>query len=135
MDPCLLYRLLKQLRKRLDPLEAHVPAVILACCKLKIWTMGTLNINCSTWMDWFHGGLQFQIEHHLFPRLPRRNLRKISLFVIELCKKHNFLDTSASFFKANEMALKTLQTVALQARDLKNPVSKNLVWEAVNAHG
>ncbi len=24
----------------------------------------------------FHGGLQFQIEHHLFPRLPRANFRK-----------------------------------------------------------
>ena len=32
-------------------------------------TDGTLNILCSSWMDWFHGGLQFQIEHHLFLRL------------------------------------------------------------------
>ncbi|XP_065850475.1 acyl-lipid (9-3)-desaturase-like [Euphorbia lathyris] len=98
-------------------------------------TMGTLNINCSTWMDWFHGGLQFQIEHHLFPRLPRCNLRKISPFVIELCKKHNLPYNSASFYKANEMTLKTLRTAALQARDLTNPVPKNLVWEAVNTHG
>lgn len=25
--------------------------------------------------DWFHGGLQFQLEHHLMPRLPRDQLR------------------------------------------------------------
>jgi fatty acid desaturase len=29
-----------------------------------------------TWQRRFHGGLQFQIEHHLFPRLPRANYRK-----------------------------------------------------------
>ena len=28
-------------------------------------------------LDWVHIGLQFQIEHHLFPRLPRHNLRPL----------------------------------------------------------
>ena len=36
----------------------------------------TMNVDCPRFMDWFHGGLQFQIEHHLFPRLPRHNLRE-----------------------------------------------------------
>ncbi|KDP34092.1 hypothetical protein JCGZ_07663 [Jatropha curcas] len=98
-------------------------------------TKGTLNINCSSWMDWFHGGLQFQIEHHLFPRLPRCQLRKISPFVKELCKKHHLPYDSASFWKANVMTIRTLSAAALQARDLANPVPKNLVWEAVNTHG
>ncbi|GMN36008.1 hypothetical protein TIFTF001_005683 [Ficus carica] len=98
-------------------------------------THGTLDISCPSWMDWFHGGLQFQIEHHLFPRLPRCQLRKVSPFVKELCKKHNLPYDCASFWKANLLTLKTLRSVALQARDLSNPVPKNLVWEAVNTHG
>ncbi|KAF3447537.1 hypothetical protein FNV43_RR12723 [Rhamnella rubrinervis] len=98
-------------------------------------TRGTLNILCPSWMDWFHGGLQFQIEHHLFPRLPRCNLRKASPFVKELCKKHNLPYNCVSFWKANVLTLKTLKTAALQARDLANPVPKNLVWEAVHTHG
>ncbi|OAY26867.1 acyl-lipid (9-3)-desaturase [Manihot esculenta] len=98
-------------------------------------TKGTLNINCSSWMDWFHGGLQFQIEHHLFPRLPRCHLRKVSPFVRELCKKHNLPYHSASFWNANVMTIRTLRAAALQARDFANPVPKNLVWEAVNTHG
>jgi fatty acid desaturase len=49
----------------------------------------TMDIDCSPWMDWFHGGLQFQIEHHLFPRIPRHNLRKVMPYVKELSKKHN----------------------------------------------
>ncbi|XP_075508259.1 acyl-lipid (9-3)-desaturase-like [Primulina tabacum] len=98
-------------------------------------TTGTLNITCSSWMDWFHGGLQFQIEHHLFPRLPRWQLRKISPFVRELCKKHGFPYNSASFLEANVMTVQTLRNAALQARDFSKPVPKNLVWEAVNTHG
>ena len=41
----------------------------------------TMDVDCSEWMDWFHGGLQFQIEHHLFPRVPRHNLREVQKLV------------------------------------------------------
>ncbi|CAE7910165.1 sld1 [Symbiodinium sp. KB8] len=55
----------------------------------------------SNWMThWFHGGLQYQIEHHLFPRLPRHNLGQVAPRVRALCKKYDvpyvldsFLDT------------------------------------------
>lgn len=49
-------------------------------------------------MDWFHGGLQFQIEHHLFPRVPRRNLRRIAPAVKKFCKKHDLPYRSADFW-------------------------------------
>ncbi|KAL0397956.1 UNVERIFIED_CONTAM: Delta(8)-fatty-acid desaturase [Sesamum calycinum] len=98
-------------------------------------TSGTIDIACSSWMDWFFGGLQFQLEHHLFPRLPRCHLRKISPLVQELCKKHNLPYRSLSFFEANIWTLRTLRAAALEARDLSSPVPKNLLWEAVNTHG
>ena len=96
---------------------------------------GTLDISCSTWMDWYFGGLQFQLEHHLFPRLPRCQLRTIAPTVKELCKKHNLPYRSLSFWEANVSTIRTLRTAALQARNLSNPVPKNLVWEALNTHG
>ncbi|KAG8375669.1 hypothetical protein BUALT_Bualt10G0124500 [Buddleja alternifolia] len=98
-------------------------------------TSGTLNIKCSSWMDWFHGGLQFRIDHHLFPRLPRSQLRRASLFVKELCKKHGLPYNSASFWEANNMTIRTLRNVATEDRDFTKPVPKNLVWEAVKTHG
>ncbi|XP_061366849.1 acyl-lipid (9-3)-desaturase-like [Gastrolobium bilobum] len=98
-------------------------------------TKGTLGIKCSAWMDWFHGGLQFQVEHHLFPRLPRCNLRKIAPLVRDLCKKHDLPYNCVSFWKANVLTIQTLRNAALKAQDLSNPVPKNLVWEAVNTHG
>ncbi|KAL1549796.1 Delta 8 Fatty Acid Desaturase [Salvia divinorum] len=98
-------------------------------------TSGTIDISCSPNMDWFFGGLQFQLEHHLFPRLPRCHLRKISPLVQELCKKHKLPYISLSFVEANKWTLRTLRTAALEARKMADPASKNLIWEAVNTHG
>ncbi|CAH9106341.1 unnamed protein product [Cuscuta epithymum] len=99
-------------------------------------TYGSLNISCPHWMDWFHGGLQFQIEHHLFPRLPRCHLRKVSPFVKELCKKHGLPYACVSFWEANRLTVRTLRRAALEARDLTRPLPpKNLVWEALNTLG
>ena len=57
-----------------------------------------MNWSCPVWLDWFHGGLQFQIEHHLFPGLPRHNLRKASLLVHPLCRDLGLHYHSPSFF-------------------------------------
>lgn len=98
-------------------------------------TNGTLDISCSSWMDWMYGGLQFQLEHHLFPRMPRCQLRKIAPVVRDLCKKHNLPYRSLSFWEANVTTIRTLKTAAMQARHAANPMSKSLIWEAVNTHG
>ncbi|KAK4748430.1 hypothetical protein SAY87_015016 [Trapa incisa] len=101
-------------------------------------TKGTINISCSRWMDWLYGGLQFQLEHHLFPRLPRGQLRRIAPLARDLCKKHNLPYRSLSFWEANVSTIGVLRTAALQARKLAGggvPVPKNLVWEAINTHG
>ncbi len=40
-------------------------------------------------VHWFYGGLNTQIEHHLFPEAPRFNLLKIQKMTREFAKKHN----------------------------------------------
>jgi fatty acid desaturase 2 (delta-6 desaturase) len=50
---------------------------------------GTRNVEQSFLNDWFLGHLNFQIEHHLFPTMPRHNFQKAKPYVIEFCKKHN----------------------------------------------
>jgi len=74
-----------------------------------------LDVSCSPMMDWFHGGLQFQAEHHLFPRIPRHNLRRLKEeFVVPLCEKHkeHIEYKEASFIEANKMVLRTLSGTA-----------------------
>ncbi|CAM6098804.1 unnamed protein product [Calypogeia fissa] len=48
----------------------------------------TRNIEGNFFNDWFTGGLNRQIEHHLFPTLPRHNLKKVAPYVKALCQKH-----------------------------------------------
>ena len=46
--------------------------------------------------DFVYGGLNYQIEHHLFPSMPRNNLRKVQPIVKEFCRNHGipFHETS-----------------------------------------
>ena len=57
----------------------------------------TVNIKTSWYDDWFHGGLQYQIEHHLFPRIPRYNFRHVQPYVLNFCKKHDIKYNNITF--------------------------------------
>lgn len=61
----------------------------------------TRNIQCPAFMDFFHGGLQFQIEHHIFPHLTRSHLRDVQRQLKDLCKKHDLPYQTVPFWKAN----------------------------------
>ncbi|KAK2170163.1 hypothetical protein LSH36_4g18002 [Paralvinella palmiformis] len=49
----------------------------------------TCNVDPSWFNDWFTGHLNFQIEHHLFPTMPRHNYIHVMPLVKSLCKKHH----------------------------------------------
>ncbi|CAH1788188.1 unnamed protein product [Owenia fusiformis] len=61
-----------------DRAEAWLPLQLHATC----------DIEKSFFNDWFTGHLNFQIEHHLFPRMPRHNLYKVAPLVKSLCEKY-----------------------------------------------
>lgn len=41
----------------------------------------------QAFVDWFCGGLQYQVDHHLFPTIPRHNLRKTHALVKSFCQE------------------------------------------------
>ena len=90
----------------------------------------TMDIDCATWMDWFHGGLQFQVVHHLWPRVPRHKLRDLRTILIEFCKMHNLKYHEETFFKANGIMLSRLRQVAKTAKSFSEIFS-----EAINLSG
>jgi fatty acid desaturase len=47
------------------------------------------SLSGGKFIHWFYGGLNTQIEHHLFPKAPRFNLLKIQNMTREFAKKHN----------------------------------------------
>ena len=82
---------------------------------------GTTNIALQKWFDWTFGGLQYQVEHHLFPRLPAEKLRALAPRVIALCKAHGLPYNSSSFYDANLNLYNKLRETAALAEDL-NPL-------------
>ena len=80
----------------------------------------TMDVECPEWFDWFHGGLQFQIEHHMFPRVPRCNFRRLQPMVKDFCEKHNLEYYSYGFIDGNMVVLGALKKVADQVKLLVN---------------
>ncbi|XP_012499341.1 PREDICTED: fatty acid desaturase 2-like protein FADS2P1 [Propithecus coquereli] len=60
----------------------------------------TCNIEQSFFNDWFTGHLNFQIEHHLFPTMPRHNYHKVAPLVRSLCAKHGLQYVNKPMLKA-----------------------------------
>ncbi|GMS95962.1 hypothetical protein PENTCL1PPCAC_18137 [Pristionchus entomophagus] len=54
---------------------------------LQIYT--TRNMQPSPFIDWLWGGLNYQIEHHLFPTMPRHSLPKVMPRLKDFCKEHD----------------------------------------------
>lgn len=44
---------------------------------------------CYDWLCFFNGGLNYQIEHHLFPRVQHSHYPKIAPVVAAFCKSRN----------------------------------------------
>lgn len=78
----------------------------------------TMDVDCPTWLDWFHGGLQFQAIHHLFPRIPRHNLRRTQELVKEFCREVEIPYAIFTFLDGNKEVIWHLGDVAKQARIL-----------------
>jgi fatty acid desaturase len=47
--------------------------------------VGTRNVRNPAGFDWFFGGLNFQIEHHLVPDCPGSRLRELNAITRPLC--------------------------------------------------
>uniref|UniRef100_A0A672TJ49 Cytochrome b5 heme-binding domain-containing protein n=1 Tax=Strigops habroptila TaxID=2489341 RepID=A0A672TJ49_STRHB len=69
----------------------------------------TCNVNQSLFNDWFTGHLNFQIEHHLFPTMPRHNYCKVAPLVRALCDKHGIEYKSKSLLTAFSDILHSLK--------------------------
>lgn len=63
------------------------------------------------------GGLNYQVEHHLFPSMPRPHLREVSSMVRQYCQELKVPYTVASVSESYAQVIRYLNTVGLSARD------------------
>lgn len=94
----------------------------------------TMDVDCPEWLDFFHGGLQFQAVHHLFPRMPRHNLRKAQGAVKEFCNNVGIPYAIWTFSKGSEMVIRQLEDVANQARVLSECQKSMTVKDMLEGH-
>lgn len=78
----------------------------------------TMDVDCPQWLDFFHGGLQFQAIHHLYPRMPRHNLRQAQKIVQQFCHDSGIPYALYGFVDGNKEVLSRLGDVARQAKVL-----------------
>ncbi|KIW03120.1 uncharacterized protein PV09_05763 [Verruconis gallopava] len=75
----------------------------------------TMDVDCPPWLDFVHGGLQFQVIHHLYPRIPRHNLRRTQKLVQEFCEDVGIPYALYGFVDGNQKVIGRLSEVARQA--------------------
>ncbi|GFG12187.1 delta(8)-fatty-acid desaturase [Aspergillus udagawae] len=79
----------------------------------------TMDVDCPPWLDFVHGGLNFQVVHHLFPRLPRHNLRQAHPYVKGFCRDVGIPYVVFGFTRGNKEIISRLGEVAEQLRVLE----------------
>ncbi|CCE86346.1 Piso0_004830 [Millerozyma farinosa CBS 7064] len=84
----------------------------------------TMDVDCPEWLDFLHGGLQFQAIHHLFPRLPRHNLRRVQPFVIQFCKDVGLQYSIYGFGEGNGIVINKLGDIAKQCSIMVDATKK-----------
>jgi fatty acid desaturase len=74
------------------------------------------NVRGSRSVDFLLGGLNYQIEHHLFPNMPRPNLRQAQPLVRAFCQDHDLPYAEASMLGSYAQAVRHLHTVGAPLR-------------------
>lgn len=75
------------------------------------------NIRGGRFVDWAMGGLNYQIEHHIFPRMPSANLRKVRTIVRAHCAEHDIPYTETGIIEAYRIIIRYLNRVGLGYSD------------------
>jgi fatty acid desaturase len=75
------------------------------------------NISGGPRVSIFMGGLNYQIEHHLFPSMARPHLRKAQPLVVAYCAEQGVPYTQTSLWQAYRTVIRYLNTVGLKGKD------------------
>ena len=75
------------------------------------------NVKAHPVTDFIYGGLNCQIEHHLFPNMPRNNLRKSQALVKEFCRTHSIPYHETSILGSQKEIVGHLHRISAPLRD------------------
>lgn len=75
------------------------------------------NVSGGWWATTLMGGLNYQVEHHLFPNMPRPHLARTREIVREHCKTLDVPYTETTIWRSYGIVIEYLNRVGLAARD------------------
>ena len=94
---------------------------------LRRQVMMSRNVRGGLLVEIAMGGLNFQIEHHLFPSMPRPNLRLVQPIVRAYCAEQGLSYAEAGLFESYGIVIDYLNNVGLRARGpFECPLAMNL---------
>ncbi len=79
--------------------------------KLQVTT--TRNISGNAFVHWLCGGLEYQVDHHLFPMMPRHHLPAAHEIIVAFCAEHGIKYNEASLWEGTREVLQHLDEVAV----------------------
>jgi fatty acid desaturase len=74
------------------------------------------NVRGGVWVDFLLGGLNYQIEHHLFPSMPRPNLRRAQRIVRGYCRSKDLSYAEVSLVGSYRAVLRHLNQLGEPCR-------------------
>ena len=74
------------------------------------------NVRGGPFVDFAMGGLNYQIEHHLFPSMPRPNLKHVQPVVRRYCADHDIEYMEVGLLRSYGIVVDYLNNVGLRAR-------------------
>jgi len=92
---------------------------------LQLWT--TRNMTPSLITDWICGGLNYQIEHHLFPTMPRHNLNRASHKIKAFCKENNVPYLCSDFYEGLLKVLHFLNSIGQIAKERNAAIAEKKI--------
>lgn len=85
---------------------------------LRRQVMMSRNVRGSRLLDMAMGGLNYQIEHHLFPSMPRPHLRKAAPIIAAYCRDHGVPYMQTGLLASYVIIVRYINRVGLGERDV-----------------
>ena len=78
------------------------------------------NVHGSPLVDFWYGGLNYQIEHHLFPTMPRNKLKQARPLIKAFCEEHAIAYCETTMLQSYQDILRYLHSVSAPLRQQKS---------------
>lgn len=89
---------------------------------LRMQVLTSRNITSHPITDMWYGGLNYQIEHHLFPTVPRNKQHQLQAVIKAFCAEHDIPYYETSMINSYREILQYLHEISVPLRAPKTPL-------------